>query len=119
VTILDIITRHKDEASDGLEGVNKSLGKLGGTAGKVAVAGLGLATAAVTGVAAAAVGAGVAALNLSTDIQNATNNIAAQMGISQDEAAGFEGVMKDIFANIILASLSMILAKLLQPFHRI
>jgi hypothetical protein len=65
VTILDVVIAGHDEASGAFKSVDTSLGKLGGTAGKVAVAGLGLATAAVTGVAAAAVGAGVAALNLS------------------------------------------------------
>jgi phage-related minor tail protein len=99
MTILDIVTTHTDDASDSLANVDKSLGKLGATAGKAATVGLGLAAAGVTAVAAAAVGTGIAALNLSTDINNATNNIAAQLGMSQDEAASFEGVMKDIFAN--------------------
>ena len=99
MTILDIVIQGTDDASGALKSVDSSLGKLGGTAGKAAAVGLGLATGAVLAVGAAAVGAGVAALNLSTDIDSATNNIAAQLGISQDEAAGFEDVMKGIFKN--------------------
>ena len=99
MTILDIVIEGKDEASGTFKSVDESLGKLGSTAGKAATIGLGLAAAGVTAVAGAAVAAGIAAINLSTDIDNATNTIAAKMGISKTEAEGFEDVMKGIFAN--------------------
>jgi TP901 family phage tail tape measure protein len=99
MTILDVVIAGKDEASAAFESVDKSLGKLGSTAGTAVKIGMGVAVAGVAAVGTAAVAAGAAAFNLSSDIQNATNNIAAQMGISKDEAAGFEDVMTGIFAN--------------------
>ena len=99
MTVLDIVIQGQDDASDELKNVDSALGNLGSKAGSVAAAGLGIAAAGVAAVGAAAVAAGAAAFNLSSDISNATNNIAAQMGISKSEAEGFEGVMKGIFAN--------------------
>jgi len=99
MTFLDVIVRGEDNASGAFKSVDASLSNLGKTAGMAVKAGMAVAGTAIVAVGAAAVGAGVAALNLSTDINNATNKIASQMGISKDAAAGFEDVMKSIYAN--------------------
>ncbi len=99
MTILDIFIEATDNASDEFSDVDGALSGLGQTAGAAASAGLAIAATAVAAVGAAAVGAGVAALNLSTDINNATNSIATGLGISQEEASGFQDVMRGIFAN--------------------
>lgn len=96
---LEIILQARDDASSVIEKTKGSLGGLGGIAGGIATGGLALAAGAIIGLSSAAVGAGVAAFNMATDVQNATNTVATQLGISKEAASGFEGVMLDIFSN--------------------
>lgn len=94
-----IIEGEHSDATQSVESVKGGLSGLGTVAGAVATGGLLLAATAITGIATAAVGAGVAALDVANDINNATNKIATQLGISQDAAGQFEDVMKGVFAN--------------------
>ena len=89
---VEIILSAKDEASAVFDKAGSSLSSMAGIASGVAVAG-------VAAVGAGLVVAGAAAINMASDINGATNDISAQLGISKEQAEGFEGVMKGVFAN--------------------
>ena len=89
---VEVILSAKDEASAVFDNAGSSLSSMAGIASGVAVAG-------VAAVGAGFVAAGAAAINMASDINGATNDISAQLGISKEQAEGFEDVMKGVFAN--------------------
>jgi hypothetical protein len=91
-SVVELILRGKDEASGAFEAVSGKVGGLASVLGAGVVAG----TAALG---AALAGASVAALNLSNDIDVATDNVVARLGASGDAAGQFESVIKGVFAN--------------------
>ena len=88
---LQIEAEYKDKGAT--QGVNKFSGSLGGlnaVAGPVGIA--------VGAIGAALIGVGVEALNTSREIDNATSNMQAQLGLTDQKAAEFEDTMKSIYA---------------------
>jgi len=79
--------------------VKTAMAGLGSTAASIATGGLALAAGAIAGVGVAAVAAGRELFNMSSDIDQASNMLAASLGIPKEAAEEFEGVMKGVFAN--------------------
>jgi len=86
---------NKDDFDKGLASAKGSFGGFG-----KALAGVGaVGVAGVAAVAGGVTAAGVAAVNVSNDLDTALDGVAASLGISRDEAAKYEEGMKGIFAN--------------------
>ena len=106
---LDIVTRFRNESSAAVGQLGSDLDRLNEKATTVGrgFSGLqSLANAALAGIAGgvtALVGglgaAGVAAFNLSGEIDQATDKLATDLGLSKEAASQFEVVMKGVFAN--------------------
>jgi len=96
---VEIVVESVDNASGNIVGISKSIDGLGTTAASVVTGGLALAATGILAIGTAAIGAAVAVVSVSSDIDTAVDMMAAQMGIAKEEAIGFEGVMKGIFAN--------------------
>lgn len=87
-----VLNLNKKGFDDGLKKSSAALGKFGGALKTGIVGGAAAATGALVGVSSAA-------FDFQRDLDNATAALAADLGVTKDEASEFEGVMKDIFAN--------------------
>lgn len=97
-SVISLIIHGEDQASGALGAVQSKIGGLDQVLGGLAVAG---GTAAV--VALAAVGG--AALSTASQVDQATNMIQAQLGLTQDEARELGAVATDVFANNFAGSI--------------
>ena len=89
---VEVVLSAKDEASAVFDSASASLGGLTTLAAGAAAAGLAAGAVAVGAV-------GKAALDMSGDIDQATDDVATKLGIAKSEAEGFESVMTGVFAN--------------------
>ena len=89
---MKIVVNADDNASGVIDGIGKSLGKLGGAA-TATVAGLATATGVAIGGLTAAIGAGV---SKASDLEQGIANIASVMGITKDEVAPLKDLITEL-----------------------
>lgn len=111
---IDIIVKGKDEASEALRGVGDAVDGLSGKASAASGSGGGLGglvglMGGPVGVAAGAAGAalvgvGVAAFNMSADMDAATKTMQQQLGLTAEQAEAMRPAIEEVFASGLVGS---------------